>query len=588
MTEKERKGIMKKKAVALILAASMVLAGCSGTSGNAESVPEQETESEAASGASDEQTSAGDASQETGQADPFGKYEEPVTFTVALSVDPNEVFPEGDSYTDNQYTRYIKEQLNVDIEYLFTASSSDWDTKVNLAITSNQIPDAMVVSATQFNQMYKAGQLADLTDIYNEYASDAMKAMVNSSDGIAIDNVSYGGRMYGLTSTSDGDREMTWIRKDWLDKLNLEVPQTMEELEAVARAFVENDVSGKGTIGIAGPQSGGLLNATFLNNGTNNYGFDSFFNGFEAYPGWWILGEDGTPVYGSITQETRNALEKLAEWYKEGLIDPEMGIRQDASEPIVAGRAGIFSGGWWMGYACLPDVIANDPEANFQAYAIPISSESGKYTPHSTSASYSYLVVSKDCEHPEIAIKLNNLLIRDESTFDTAKGGIGNYPCRIPFGMQDESIYTVNAMREVLSGTKTAEDYKDDFTLYKLLENDLNTIKTVKKEPYDSMDIDTWDVQADPSSWARNYSLMVGWGAMIDGEVENVYSVIYSQTDTMEQRWANLEKLENETFMKIIMNQEPIEAFDTFVEDWKAQGGDIITEEVTEYYNSKQ
>lgn len=28
----------------------------------------------------------------------------------------------------------------------------------------------------------------------------------------------------------------------------------------------------------------------------------------------------------------------------------------------------------------------------------------------------------------------------------------------------------------------------------------------------------------------------------------------------------------NETFMKIIMNQEPIEAFDTFVENWKAQG----------------
>lgn len=570
----------------MILAASMVFAGCSDSTGTGSEGTQAQGQSETQEAA--EQVSEEDASQ-AAAADPFGKYEEPVTFTVAISVDPNEVFPDGDSYTDNQYTRYIKEQLNVDIEYLFTASSSDWDTKVNLAITSNQIPDAMVVNATQFNQMYKAGQLADLTDIYNEYASDSMKAMVNSSGGLAIENVSYGGRMYGLTSTSDGDYEMTWIRKDWLDKLNLEEPKTVDDLEAIARAFVENDVSGKGTIGIAGPQSGGLLNATFLNNGTNNYGFDSYFNGFGAYPGWWILGEDGKPVYGSVTQETRNALEKLAAWYKEGLIDPEMGIRQDASEPIVAGKAGIFSGGWWMGYACLPDVIANDPEANFQAYAIPVSNESGKYTPHATSASYMYLVVSKDCEHPEIAIKLNNLLIRDENTFDTTKGGIGNYPCRIPFGMQDESIYTVKALRAVLDGTKTVDDFsEEDFTLYKLLENDLNTIKTVKKEPYDSMDIDTWDVQADPSSWARNYSLMVGWGALIDGEPENVYSVIYSQTETMEQRWANLEKLENETFMKIIMNQEPIEAFDTFVEDWKAQGGDIITEEVTEYYNSKQ
>ena len=156
-------------------------------------------------------------------------------------------------------------------------------------------------------------------------------------------------------------------------------------------------------------------------------------------------------------------------------------------------------------------------------------------------------------------------------------------------GMRDESIYTVKALREVLAGTKSVDDFtEEEFALYKLLENDVNTIKKVKKEPYDSMDIDTWDVQTDPSSWARSYSIMVGWGALLDNEPKDIYSVIYSQTETMEQRWANLEKLENETFMKIIMGQEPIEAFDTFVENWKAQGGDIITEEVTEFYNSKQ
>ena len=220
---------MKKRAIALILVTGMILGGCGGTGentvGNTEdSVSRDTTEN-----------------METG--DPFGAYDEPVTFTVAMSVDPNEVFPDGDSYTDNQYTRYIKDQLNVDIDFAFTASGSDWDTKVNLAITSNQIPDAMVVNATQFNQMYKAGQLADLTDVYQQYASDAMKAMIDSSKGLAIENVSYGGRMYALTATSDGDYEMTWIRKDWLDKLGLEPPKTMDELETVAKEFVDKDVS---------------------------------------------------------------------------------------------------------------------------------------------------------------------------------------------------------------------------------------------------------------------------------------------------------------------------------------------------------
>ncbi|WP_239297125.1 hypothetical protein [Paenibacillus sp. ACRRY] len=51
----------------------------------------------------------------------------------------------------------------------------------------------------------------------------------------------------------------------------------------------------------------------------------------------------------------------------------------------------------------------------------------------------------------------------------------------------------------------------------------------------------------------------------------------------MESRWSNLKKLEDETFLKIIMGAAPLDTFDTFVSDWKKQGGDKITEEVKEY-----
>lgn len=103
---------MKRKAIALIMAAAMIFTGCGSSKTETANTPE------AASAAQETDGAASAAAQETaGEADPYGKYEEPVTFTVAMSVDPNEVFPEGDSYTDNQYTRYIKEQLNVDVEF---------------------------------------------------------------------------------------------------------------------------------------------------------------------------------------------------------------------------------------------------------------------------------------------------------------------------------------------------------------------------------------------------------------------------------------------------------------------------------------
>ena len=46
------------------------------------------------------------------------------------------------------------------------------------------------------------------------------------------------------------------------------------------------------------------------------------------------------------------------------------------------------------------------------------------------------------------------------------------------------------------------------------------------------------------------------------------------------KKWANLKKKEDEIFLKIIIGEAPLSAFDTFVEEWKAEGGDEITAEV--------
>ena len=57
-------------------------------------------------------------------------------------------------------------------------------------------------------------------------------------------------------------------------------------------------------------------------------------------------------------------------------------------------------------------------------------------------------------------------------------------------------------------------------------------------------------------------------------------------TETMVSRLSTLEDLRNEVFTKIIMGASPIDAFDTFVRDWKRQGGDDITREVNEWAKS--
>lgn len=48
----------------------------------------------------------------------------------------------------------------------------------------------------------------------------------------------------------------------------------------------------------------------------------------------------------------------------------------------------------------------------------------------------------------------------------------------------------------------------------------------------------------------------------------------------MVKRLANLNKIESETFTKIIMGNAGIDEFDKFVKQWNQLGGEDITEEV--------
>ena len=61
-----------------------------------------------------------------------------------------------------------------------------------------------------------------------------------------------------------------------------------------------------------------------------------------------------------------------------------------------------------------------------------------------------------------------------------------------------------------------------------------------------------------------------------------VYNAYNGQTETMEAKWANLKKMEEETFSKIVMGKADISEFDTFVKNWKSQGGDQILKEIND------
>ena len=137
----------------------------------------------------------------------------------------------------------------------------------------------------------------------------------------------------------------TWIRKDWLDKLGLKEPGSLEELQAVAKAFVEEDPDRNGqndTIGLLCDQRvGGIYNS--------NHTMDPIFGYYGSYPRQWLKDESGNVTYGTIAPETKEALATLRQMYSDKLIDEEFAVRNpnDINSPLAAGKCGIIFGPWW-------------------------------------------------------------------------------------------------------------------------------------------------------------------------------------------------------------------------------------------------
>ncbi|MCJ8010849.1 extracellular solute-binding protein [Paenibacillus sp. KQZ6P-2] len=501
---------------------------------------------------------------------PFERYEHPVMLSVGAGVDPNYKTYTGETPANNPWIKAIQETLNVHVNIAWIVTNQNMEQKVDLTIASNTLPDAMVVTPSQLSQMVKADELADLTTAYNDYASPVMKSIMDSTNGAAMSQVTFNGQILALPSVAPEDISMLWIRKDWLDQLGLQPPATLDELEATARAFVERDPDGNGkadTIGIAA----GVPLYDDYHAGPGSFNLNPIFSAYNAYPGFWLKDAQEKPVYGSIQSETKAALEKLRDMYANGLIDREMGIRDSAAEVVINGKAGMFfapfSGGYWP----VPEALKNNPRANWQAYALPLDAD-GKFNAKVFQPTKSFIVVRKGYKHPEAVVKVTNLILRDEYLY-----GIDFQPLRNTLAPHDEIPATVRALQAVLSGERNPEDF-DDKVEYTLLNNDVYTIKNTKLAPYSSTDIQYWDAR-DPN-FKRAYSLLVGGRNLLDPNLNKVHSIYESQTGTIENQWRHLINTEMELFTQIIMGAAPLEAFDEWVEDWKRQGGDLMTTKV--------
>lgn len=261
-------------------------------------------------------------------------FNEPVTYRI-MTPHPElakKYFEEKEVY--NQ----VSEETNVIIEWQ-ELPSSGWEEKINLAVNSGDLPDALYVGTMDnmlFTQAIEAGLVEPLDD-YLQYAPNLMKAYDIYPNAKTSTTYLGDGKIYAYPGIGVKDyaalRAPLFINKQWLDNLGLEVPTTTEAYYEVLKAFKEQDANDNG-------DKNDEIPVTFM-----KYWMGYDFK--ELFGSWGIQGvrnkgettiRQGKLYFHPIEDAYRQALTYFHTLYAQGLMDQESLTQDGAAVNAKLGR----------------------------------------------------------------------------------------------------------------------------------------------------------------------------------------------------------------------------------------------------------
>jgi putative aldouronate transport system substrate-binding protein len=504
------------------------------------------------------------------------KSETPVTIHIANEERPQTPFMPGDDPTKNEWTRGLKEYLNVDIVTDWLSTTQGYTEKMNLAIASGELPDVFRVNPTQFRQVVEAGIAADITDYVENNLSDIVKNQMAAAPAVT-ESAKVNGRLMGLPRYGYGDLWMVddlWIRKDWMEQSGLSEPKTVADLEKIMDTFMAQH-----------PGSYGMPLIKDL------FELYQFAGAFNATPKIWIDGPGGTLEYGTIQPSMKPLLACFADWYKRGYLRQDF-MSQDGdarTADVVSGRTGVALSENWAGWQWQDLIKASGNNAYMEPYEIPtIDGKPGIFPIGFDNENY--IVINAKSKHIANILKCVSFVnwvvmeattqgaMTDEQVYRYLLGGEGRHDLS-PIELNDpwgNGGVMVEWAREVglnnfeIKSPVLSAEWISQYEAAKLWHADKNY------EGYGR-----WIQQYAP----RN-SAWINWNII----KENRYVADRLTGPLPEEAisyGSTLDDLLIEGFTKIITGEQPLSYFDTLVAEWKSAVGDVITAGVNRIYGKK-
>ncbi|MCI9231436.1 MAG: extracellular solute-binding protein [Lachnospiraceae bacterium] len=409
-----------KKIIACITAAAMSLGMCAcgnqGSGGEKAGASDSAEVSEAPSG---EESSAAESSEaeeaQESQAEPEGEQgaaevtyplKEKVHLTLAM-VGEAAVTANATDLAATPFGQAWQEATGVELEIMQLADNE----ALNLLYASGELPDIIVyVGYTGGPEKAVKDKIIQPLNDYMQYAPD-LQAVMDSNELYKKSNTTKDGDIIGFPFIRGDDYLLTSvgliIRQDWLDDLNLELPQTPDELYEVLKAFKEEK-------GASVPMSAG------------NWWLTSFGlgHGLLTSPFGLVKGQfyqvDGKVHYGYAEEAYKDALAYVNKLYTEGLLDPNFQTVDDNTvrANIMNGEAGVAIGnaGGYMGN--MLQTMEEDPTFDLNGFG-PLVAKDGDMpmsTHYDTAVKGTFYIITPSCSNKEAAVQFLNYGYTEEGS----------------------------------------------------------------------------------------------------------------------------------------------------------------------------
>lgn len=350
-----------RKIISILLVFCMVIGtftAC-GKSKETNSNAEQQTTT-AVSDATKDSTSADTAAADSNAEIVDGKFVKTRQITVEVYDRANDG---GSKPEDNYYANYIKEGMlrdhNVEVTFVPVPRWTEVEQLNNL-LASDNAPDVCVTYDYPTIQTY--ADMGGVTDL-NTLVEDNKALLPNLWELLGTTNIYWDknpdtGSIWALEAKLlVNNRINTFVREDWLKKLNIAEPKTKEEFEAMLVAFKENAST------LLGADADKMIpfSISFDVGWRSDDLISSFIPDSITDKDYYVNGFDDRKL---LQPGTKEAIRTLNKWYNEGLIWKDFALYPagDTTEDnlMKAGYVGAFIHNWDYPYRNGEDSIQSN------------------------------------------------------------------------------------------------------------------------------------------------------------------------------------------------------------------------------------